>query len=238
VAISGDTIVVGSWWDDHSGRTDAGSAYVFERDRGGPGAWGQAAKLTASDADTDDEFGRRVAISGGTVIVGAWEETRWPKVRVGAAYVYEGLSPPQIYCTAGTTGNQCQATMSLSGTPSLSGEGPVKLVASGVEGNKLGLLFYGISGRARVLWGQGSSSFMCVKPPIQRTPLQDSGGTSGTCTGSLSIDWNDFVGSHRQKPIHQSLAIATRVQAQAWFRDPPSPRTTSLSDAIEFQVGP
>jgi hypothetical protein len=47
-----------------------------------------------------------------------------------------------------------------------------------------------------------------------------------------------LVRSNRQKPIHQILRLGLRVQAQAWFRDPPSPRTTSLSNAIEFQVGP
>ena len=34
--------------------------------------------------------------------------------------------------------------------------------------------------------------------------------------------------------------VSTLVQAQLWYRDPHSTsnRTTSLSDAIEFQVGP
>jgi hypothetical protein len=70
VAISGDTVVVGAEHDDTRGR-DAGAAYVFERDRGGPGQWGQVIKLTADDAETEAYFGGAVAIDGDTLVVGA-----------------------------------------------------------------------------------------------------------------------------------------------------------------------
>jgi hypothetical protein len=48
VAISGDTVVIGARYNDDDG-ADSGSAYIFERDRGGPDNWGQTQKLTASD---------------------------------------------------------------------------------------------------------------------------------------------------------------------------------------------
>ena len=73
VAISGDTVVVGAY-----GKTaraaDRGAAYVFERNQGGADNWGQVKKLTASDAADDDYFGYSVAISGDTVVVGAYRE--------------------------------------------------------------------------------------------------------------------------------------------------------------------
>ena len=50
---------------------DLGAAYVFVETRE---AWVQQAKLTASDADTGDEFGSAVAIHEDTVIVGAWKD--------------------------------------------------------------------------------------------------------------------------------------------------------------------
>jgi uncharacterized repeat protein (TIGR01451 family) len=91
VAISGDTIVVGAWAED-GGPDDplynAGAVYVFERNQGGAGSWGQAAKLTAADAQVDDRFGNSVAISGNTVVVGAYgEDGAFPDA--GAAYVFE-----------------------------------------------------------------------------------------------------------------------------------------------------
>ncbi len=67
VAISGDTVIVGAHHDDDKGNS-SGSAYVFTRTGT---VWGQQDKLTADDGTADDAFGRSVAISGDTVIVGA-----------------------------------------------------------------------------------------------------------------------------------------------------------------------
>jgi uncharacterized protein (TIGR03437 family) len=67
VGISGDLIVAGSPIDD-SGR---GSAYVYERNKGGANNWGEVKKLTASDGIAEDGFGFANAISGSTIIVGA-----------------------------------------------------------------------------------------------------------------------------------------------------------------------
>jgi len=74
VAISGDTVVVGAYADDDKG-TDSGSVYVFVKPNGG---WATTstfnAKLTASDGAATDYFGKSVAISGDTVVVGAYAD--------------------------------------------------------------------------------------------------------------------------------------------------------------------
>ncbi|MCH7811779.1 MAG: FG-GAP repeat protein, partial [Chloroflexi bacterium] len=70
VAVSGETIVVGALGED-AGGTSAGAAYVFQRDQGGAGNWGEVTKLTASDAQAGDKFGWSVAVSGDTAVVGA-----------------------------------------------------------------------------------------------------------------------------------------------------------------------
>ena len=49
VAVSGDTAVAGAPYEDSSG-DNSGAAYVFQRDQGGAGNWGEVKKLTASDA--------------------------------------------------------------------------------------------------------------------------------------------------------------------------------------------
>ncbi len=86
VAISGDLVVVGAPWSDPSGDS-SGAAYVFERNQGGADAWGQVAKLTASDGAATDNFGTSVAIDGATVVVGAKYHTG-PATSSGAAYVF------------------------------------------------------------------------------------------------------------------------------------------------------
>jgi hypothetical protein len=74
VAISGTTIVVGASEADYG----TGRAYVFAKTGAG---WKQTAELEASDSSgLDDYFGDSLAISGTTVVVGAWDHAR--------AYVY------------------------------------------------------------------------------------------------------------------------------------------------------
>jgi hypothetical protein len=84
VAVSGDTIVVGAQGDG----TDLSSAYVFARNQGGADAWGQVKKITVTDGEADDFFGCDVAISGDTVVVGAWgdDDNGWDS---GSAYVFQ-----------------------------------------------------------------------------------------------------------------------------------------------------
>jgi hypothetical protein len=76
VAISGSTAVVGA--DTPNG---TGAAYVFVRSGT---TWSQQAELTASDGTSNDEFGRSVAISGDTAMVGAHAKNS----ATGAAYVF------------------------------------------------------------------------------------------------------------------------------------------------------
>ena len=82
--INGYDAIVGAYFDDFSGKTNAGSAYVFVY---GGASWSQQAKLTASDAQSNDEFGWSVSIDGDYAIVGAHKEDGSGTDR-GAAYVF------------------------------------------------------------------------------------------------------------------------------------------------------
>ncbi len=87
VAVSGDTAVVGAFHEG-AGGIRAGAAYVFVRDQGGADNWGQVKKLIASDAETGDYFGYKMAVSGDTAVVGATNEDAGGS-RAGAAYVFQ-----------------------------------------------------------------------------------------------------------------------------------------------------
>ncbi|MDP6053292.1 MAG: FG-GAP repeat protein, partial [Candidatus Latescibacteria bacterium] len=67
VSIDGDYAIVGANGNDDGG-TSSGSAYIFKRSGT---TWSQQAKLTASDAAQNDDFGTSVSISGDYAIVGA-----------------------------------------------------------------------------------------------------------------------------------------------------------------------
>jgi hypothetical protein len=141
------------------------------------------------------------------------------------------------YCTAGTTTNGCNAVMSSSGTPSATASSGFTLTASNVEGQKTGLLFYGASGPKASVWAPGSASFLCVKSPVQRTPSASSGGTADACDGALSIDWLDYLATH-PGALGNPFSAGAGVWAQAWFRDPPAPGTTNLSDGLTWTMCP
>ena len=87
VAIDGDTVVIGARGDNDLG-FDSGSAYVFERDEGGAGNWGQVKKLLASDGSTEDEFGYSVTIAGDTIAIGA-RFAGAAATEAGAVYLFE-----------------------------------------------------------------------------------------------------------------------------------------------------
>jgi hypothetical protein len=139
------------------------------------------------------------------------------------------------YCTAGTSSSGCQALVTASGTPSASSPSGFALMAANVEGAKDGLFFFGANGRQANPWGNGSS-YQCVVPPVKRGGLLTGVGIPGACAGSFTQDLN---ARWTAKP-NQNPGVGALVQAQLWHRDPQntSNRTTSLSDAVEFLVGP
>ncbi len=87
VAISGDTVLVGSLGDGGNG-VISGSAYIFERNAGGSDNWGEVAKLIASDGVARDNFGNSVAISGDIVLVGSRGDDD-NGTNSGSAYIFE-----------------------------------------------------------------------------------------------------------------------------------------------------
>jgi hypothetical protein len=128
VAISGDTLVVGALREDSSAtgingdQSDnsapvAGAAYVYTRNGM---TWSQQAYLKASNTDVNDHFGRSVAISGDTLVVGAFVENSGATsingdqdnnsaFRAGAAYVFtrNGTTwSQQAYLKASNTGRR------------------------------------------------------------------------------------------------------------------------------------
>jgi hypothetical protein len=126
VAVSGNTVVIGAPEEDSSARgvngnasdnsaPTSGAAYVFVRSGTN---WTQQAYLKASNADAADRFGYAVAISGDTIVVGAYgesssatgvngNETDNSASASGAAYVFvrDGTNwTQQAYLKASNTG--------------------------------------------------------------------------------------------------------------------------------------
>jgi len=141
------------------------------------------------------------------------------------------------YCTAGTTTNGCNAAMSALGTPSVGASSGFVLTCSLLEGQKTGLIFYGVTGPKAAVWAPGSASYLCVESPVQRIPSQNSGGTVNACDGTIAVDFLGYLSTH-PTALGQPFASGQVVDSQCWFRDPPAPTSTNLSDGVQFTTCP
>lgn len=88
--IEKDTSVIGAMFHSHSGETDAGAAYVFEKNE--HNLWKETAYLTASDAVGSDKFARSAAIFGNTILIGSPDSQTTINENHGKAYIFEKIN--------------------------------------------------------------------------------------------------------------------------------------------------
>jgi hypothetical protein len=103
-ALSGSTLLVGSWGANPGGNDTQGSAYIFTKSGG---TWTQTQELNADDGTAHDKFGHAVALQGTTALIGAdgWSNGE----TVGAVYAFDGSSGSFV---------QTQKFVALDGQPS------------------------------------------------------------------------------------------------------------------------
>jgi FG-GAP repeat len=106
VALAGDTVLVGALAHDPPAGQDAGGAYVFLRSGG---TWSLQQKLLASDGAPVALFGRSVALSGPTAVVGADNAATAAGASAGAAYAFT---------RTGTTWSEQSKILAPDGAPS------------------------------------------------------------------------------------------------------------------------
>jgi len=160
VAMAGDTVVVGAPYEDSAsqgvngnGANDnalqSGAVYVFVRNGTN---WAQQAYLKASNTEAGDEFGSVVAISGNTLVVGAWrEDSSATGVNgnqsndnagdSGAAYVFvrNGTNwAQQAYLKASNTSDEdfFGESVAISGDTIVIGASSEDSNATGINGNQ------------------------------------------------------------------------------------------------------
>lgn len=161
VALSGDTAVVAALGENsksmgvngdqnNPGLFYAGAAYVFVRK---DGVWSQQAYLKASNTEASDYFGKSVAISGDTILVGAPSESSSATgvngdqsdnnaYRAGAAYVFarNGTTwSQQAYLKASNTRNSngFGGSVSVSGDLLVVGASSESSPSVGVNGSQV-----------------------------------------------------------------------------------------------------
>ncbi len=105
VSVSGARVVVGAWQDD-TGASNAGSAYVYDLSSGTPTL--PSLVLNNPAPASADQFGNSVSISGGKVAVGAYTDDAGAS-NAGSAYVYD-LDGPNPTVPLLTLNNPSPAT--------------------------------------------------------------------------------------------------------------------------------
>jgi hypothetical protein len=73
VAISGNTVAIGTPFTDAGAGFQRGAVHIFERDQGGTDNWGEVATLSGADLGDLAQFGLSLALSGDLLVVGAPE---------------------------------------------------------------------------------------------------------------------------------------------------------------------
>ncbi|MEI7659074.1 MAG: FG-GAP repeat protein, partial [Phycisphaerae bacterium] len=123
VAVDGDTMIVGAPLDDVGANANQGSAHVYRWTGAG---WTLEATLNATGGAANDEFGISVAISGDTVIVGAWNDDIGANVNQGSAYVFtrtgsSWTQQAQLTATGGAGGDNFGISVAISGDTAIVG---------------------------------------------------------------------------------------------------------------------
>ena len=148
---------------------------------------------------------------------------------------------PFVYCTAKQNSLGCIPAISSTGSASATSGSGFVLSSLNNRNSKPGLLLYSVAGQAAVPFQNG---ILCVATPIKRSPTLSSGGSTPPlidCSGVYAIDMNSFAaGNLGGLPLAALSVAGTAVDCQFWGRDPgfAPPNNTSLSDALEYQVGP
>ena len=83
VAVGSGRIVVGAYLKNIGSNANQGAAYIFDLNGN------QLGIITASDGAADDNFGYRVAVGSGRIVVGAYRNDIESNTDQGSAYVYD-----------------------------------------------------------------------------------------------------------------------------------------------------
>ena len=183
VAVSEDTIVIGSYNDD-TAFSNGGSAYVFVRSGT---TWAFQQKLTPGDGTADDEFGNAVGITGELIVVGSHFADLPGNAQAGSAYIFR---------RTGTTWAQTQKLIPVAGP-----NGPIlgdhfgesvavsSMIAVGAAGDDTPFTSAG----AVYVFAESGGSY------VQQQKLTIPDGTNGDLFGSsVAIEGNTLVGGARE----------------------------------------
>ena len=85
IAVDGNHLFIGAFMDDDNSSTNSGSVYYFSYDGNN---WTEQAKLHASDAYGNDNFGSAIAVDGNHLFIGAYMDDENLSTNSGSVYYF------------------------------------------------------------------------------------------------------------------------------------------------------
>ena len=142
-------------------------------------------------------------------------------------------APPNNYCAGKANSAGCTATLSATGTATLTGPNDFVIHANDVINKRFGLMFWG-TGATNLPWAGGT---LCVAPPLIRMGAHFTGGagpTGSNCNGQIHQLFSQVL------MVNRGLMAGDTVAIQCWYRDPPHADGTgvAMTDALTFTICP
>jgi hypothetical protein len=147
---------------------------------------------------------------------------------VVAAGCLPAAAPDAIgYCVAKTNSLGCVPDLIVDGHATLTGPDDFWITATNVLNNKGGLLFWGYQS-AQIPFHGGQ---LCVAPPVKRSTLQNSGGSTPPttdCSGEFYANWTHADLS--------AIGAGVTLYGQFWYRDPASVGGDGLTAGVQWTI--
>jgi len=218
--------------------TTVNTSWAPATDSGGSGVLGYSCQWSTSSITVPDTV-LDTFVPSFSQNIGSSTSARWFHVRAldlagNAGPVshfgpfYANASSVSTYCTGKANSLGCVPAIGTNGVQPSKSAGNFTVTCSNTLNQKNGLLFFGFAPLASPFQG----GTLCVASPTIRTPSANSGGAASgaSCTGAYA-----FTFSTAQMNLF-GLDPGDTVYAQWWMRDPQSPSTTGLSNAVRFTV--
>jgi len=125
VSLSGTALAVGSPFQTDGG-VAGGAVYIFERNLGGAGQWGQVMEVRVDAPEAGDQFGLAVALAGDTLVAGA-NRRDGAGEDSGAAYLFRPYAATPLTMTGKVTG-------ASTGLPGIAISGAATTASAGLVG--------------------------------------------------------------------------------------------------------
>ncbi|CAK8988587.1 unnamed protein product [Durusdinium trenchii] len=219
VALSGDTAVVGAFWDDGE-KVNGGAVYIYTWNSSG---WGTGTKIYAPDgANEEDRFGISVDVSGNTMIVGAYF-TSESGVWSGSAYIFAQLAIGQWSFQEKVTWSGAAASHYFGRGVSIwdSNVGPFTAVVGAPGANSSIVLEGGLPTTSTTTTSTSSTSSSTSKTASTSTTTSSTKTSSSSVSSSTSITTSTSMTSTTSMTSSSLTSSSTSVS-----------QTTSTSSSV------